>query len=745
MQNKTLAALVVFALAFAAVPASAHGADDTFASKAHSGDWDVALNTLDFDLEFDLTTLDLDGFFMPVFVDGDNDGELDFEEPLYLIQVVDTDAATAGVQGDDGEIGEGDIRLADGSQVEIGDDDEGDDYTHIEDATNPNIDAFTFDIGFVDETGDDFTLEDKLFINIFDRNGDTDEVDTGDFNLGTLGRVTATSDDHGSPIVDLLSASPSLLALDNDGDGEWSVGDFLFLDFDDGAHNKADDDEVEILDIWLNTDMIGSKVQAGDNLDGGLTGVTALGNAWEFGFGDADGSADYDAGEPLYLVDSAECGGAEVHKDAVRLSGSNAGTFVGTSDNDYKDDLGCFGLDATDVAFADETGDGYSGSDDGIFLDLDGDSEVSVGDVNVITGEMVTASSADLDTPLVAGAFADFNFIDNDADGEFSNGDDLFLSQTAGELEEDDIELVEDAGHFVGDEIAVEYDLFVDAFADWAFAAVDEDEDGVLDPTEPVYLALAADLAGFDCSGDESIDEGFIRLVDHGDYHAGTVVVEDDDDEGDDQFVCVAGDLDVGGNAGAFVPAFAFIDETGDGYSHDDELFVNIDSGVDDDVSVGDLKLETGGRATISNSDIGAQLTAFAGAVPDAGFAWLETEDDDMLFHHEEPFYLIQDAANAAATGVNVHDVRLVAIEPLGDDHNHGGSMTETETETETGSETSSGSETTTVTATETQTATETTTASSSGDDDDKPTPGFELVALVAALGAALVLVRRRL
>ena len=250
------------------------------------------------------------------------------------------------------------------------------------------------------------------------------------------------------------------------------------------------------------------------------------------------------------------------------------------------------------------------------------------------------------------------------------------------------------------------------------FCFVDDDASGTFNSDESVYLAVACTtVAGND-----------VRIANSGSNAKGSQVR--------------SSNADFGNPLTALPGAGGWYDADGDTFFTAGETWYH-DTDASGTVTVNDIVLSgsnAGNVVTASTSGLNNPLTALAIASTffdaDGSTAY---DSGDVVYHDSD-----------GSGDASVQDVRLggasVPVQTGG-----GSSGTGTSTGTGTGTSTGTGTETSTGTSTptsNTQTSSNVNTATGGSDDeetDENKTPGFELVALVAALGAALVLVRRKL
>jgi hypothetical protein len=593
-----------------------------------------------------------------------------------------------------------------GMYIDDGDDAEGDDVTdeQLDDVVDAD-DDFQFVVRYVDDDGEgDFDFdegeENLLFVDVDDDN----EVTAGDIDLSNGNRVTNSHDLAGVALEDFDGNDLSF--FDEDDDGEFDAGESLIADADNSGG-------ASIGDVMITEDM-GAII---DSDFGFLDEVASEESDGELAFADLDQNGEWDAGEPSVLA-LDEDGDDELDAETIVLSGDNQGEAGASVEGE---EFVLFSTIATDgeingdvLCFVDDDGEGFS-EEDLVVLAFDCTGTLAVEDFDLFEGRKVTSGSYDIGSALEP--LGGWTFRDTDGDLEESDGDEYFLSLVAGDVSVDDRRV---SGANFGDHVPEGSGLL-----DFTPESLDDQDDGTLDnwfcfATEDDDIANAVYLAP---AGSTEVAENNFRIAGE---DAGTLVGIGDDDEEDE--------LD-GGALLLDAAGFAFLDATGNGLSDDDSWFFDTDGDLE--VGVGDFSLPDGDRIVQGGDDFGAELelglgcdenTITAGEYVD--IQWVDFDDEDDL-DEEENIYLVQ--ANGALT---TNDFILFEGSPFQDD---GGVSPPDDEEPPVTTPPDDGNETPPVTPP---------VDPDPKDDDPKdetdPTPGFELVALVAALGVALILVRRK-
>ncbi len=406
---------------------------------------------------------------------------------------------------------------------------------------------------------------------------------------------------------------------------------------------------------------------------------------------DLNGNGAFNAGEPVYLMQTTL---VPAINDVLLTAydGKAAGTQITASD-------AVIGKTPTVLAgatwaYLDVLGDGYT-ADDKIYIDTNADGIVSAGDLKA-DGTRVVSGSSDEGAPLVAttAGLPDI-FLDVDGDGLYGNGDIIYLDEDAlGTVTINDVRAIKTTNFAFNSKVVAGDWEAVYAPAAVVFAGIDYwdlNGNGAFNAGEPVYLVVALTAP--------AIND--VLLTAYGGKAAGTQITASD---------AVIGKVTVN----LVAACWCYLDVLGDGYTADDKIFIDITTpGF---VSAGDLKAD-GTRVVSGSSDEGAPLVATTAGLPDI---FLDV-DGDGLYGNGDIIYLDEDALGT----VTINDVRGVKssggavtppVTPPGDDDDDD-------------------------------------TVPPVGDDDDddttpvtppKKTPGFEAVAIIGALGVAMVLLRRR-
>jgi hypothetical protein len=218
-------------------------------------------------------------------------------------------------------------------------------------------------------------------------------------------------------------------------DGLLNLGDPIFLDLN-------GDGLVDVLDIKVTSR--GTASTGGVPTTGGSSSLTNVGASdtdigaaiiplagYALNAFDADGDGSYSRGDTLY-VDTDSDGLPGPGDFRVNKIGSfSAGTMPKAGDSDTVHELAALGAPGAFLSFVDD-GDTVAEANEGIYLDIDGDSLVSVDDIRFIgstsggAGKQIIATDSDVGDALTAlpGGLA---FRDLDADTAFTAADVLYV------------------------------------------------------------------------------------------------------------------------------------------------------------------------------------------------------------------------------------------------------------------------------------------------------------------------------
>ena len=699
------------------------------------------------------------------FVDTNSDGSIQNGEPVYLTR----DAAAPF------KVAVGDVRLtsafgkAAGTITSGGDDD----FDRTLDIT-PLAAAGDFCFYFFDaDTNTAYNLGDLVVVHV---NAAACATGVGATAAQTIGindialhgataftQTVVSTSGYNSPLT--VGTAAMVFAqigfFNGDGDAGYSTADTVYFNLAGvvlpGVVNIADVRLTKLVSNAAGVQITATDIETTYALvsDAGLTNTFGAAPTC---FVDVDGNGVYNAGEPAYLQAAAACGVDSVAAGDYRLIGAQGfmgGTLVKGSDDDFARDTIALVTPVALFCFFDADGTGAYSAGDVLYLETGAaGGTVTVNDIalsgaNAFT--TVTAATTGLNNACIVAvgaggfpagfdntvAFADIGVFDADGIGAAlrTTGDFLYLDfDSSATPSINDLRMTKvgslAAGTLVkvGD-IDTQYTLTVIAAPYTVLCYVDLDGDAAQDINEPAYLTLG-------CAG--GVVANSVRLVANAPYMGGTLVKGSDDD------------FSRALTAGAAV-IFCYYDANGNAvYDYQENLYIDVTAACTP-VSANDIQLtgaNAGQRVTGSTPGLNNPLTAAAAF----GFtlAALTVYNGDGIgaaaaVTTGDVLYFDLAAASANPT---VGDVRLTG---LGNNAGQigggvGGSVGGT-TAAPTSAAPTSGAGTSAAgpSAAGTSAAGTSAAGTSAGTTTGPQTPGFELVALVAALGAALVLVRRKL
>lgn len=490
-------------------------------------------------------------------------------------------------------------------------------------------------------------------------NGGTQVEDTDDDDFDNpLDDDSATNFDPGWGFIDDLPESGAdgefnlgeYLYLDADGSGDISIGDVRIIEGS-GEDGEPGSSDYEIIETSSDDDNMGTSLSS---LTGFQYAVIDL---------DINGAMSLDDG--LILDVNAN---ERFDPPDVALYDFDGGPGAGEVP-ELGDDLTFHGFldDSDDAAFTPQwawadTGDDTVGSDETIYLDVDGDDEVSIGDVaigpgsdaSVNEGEVIESGADEIGTDLESSFPANggvLRFFDANGNNAYDAEDDLYLD--VGGLTDDEVESRDlavacgdnsDDCSNPGERVETGDDAIGAALKAFgtqpSFAFLDQDGGGTYNHVDPIFLDADDDSVA--TGGDIPLSEpDVVSLATFGEP------LTDDDDEVEFCFRFTFASAKVG-----------FIDEDNSGaYNPGEPLY--LDRAGDDDVDAQDVRLietdehSAGTFVRGSDSDQGDGLTSFASDLPfvfrdangDASYT-LENDDDD-----DDEIYLDLDASDKVSVG----------------------------------------------------------------------------------------------
>jgi PGF-CTERM protein len=672
MRRSLLAGLLLVATAL--VPAAAAQAPVTLPAGAIVG-------VLDLDQSPQLVATGLAQG--PCFVDDDANGAYEPGEAL----LVDLDDATCadGVEGNDIRLVPSGDKPA-GSLVRSGDMDFGNPAAPV------NDDARYFDAdgdGSFDD-GDTLYLD---IMNAATSRVDVGDLRLSAYGPLLPGSTVRAQDaDVNLPLAELpaprdLSDAFVLAYFDVDGDGAFSRGDTMYFDADGPAVIPAIGYDVPVTaDVRLGPlgpYPFGSMV-GGLDADTVMPFIVAPSPGTITGnlcFIDDDADGGFDPGEALLFDVDAACVTAE--GSDLRLlpsAGQPSGSQVRARDADFGVPLS--GPLNDDLRFFDADGNGALNPGDSVYIDIlnAAGSVVDVGDLRLagpapLAGmAVVQASDGDLNRPLgelgagVDTADADIlTFLDARNDGAFDEGDLAYLNTDAGGFPEvvevGDVRLSALLGIYPAGSIVGPADLDVTPQLLFAGLApnpcfVDDDADGGYDPGEAVLVDMDAACA-------TPVEGNDLRLTPSAGLPPGSKVRVQDGDFG----APVAGPLN---------DDLRYFDADGDGaFGAGDTLVLDLMNAAGSVVDVGDLRLTPAGALAAytvvqaADADLNralAELPASQGGardLADVGAVGYYDVDADGAMTKADVLYLNRDLVTLVEQPVSVGDVRLTPLQGI--------------------------------------------------------------------------------
>ena len=398
--------------------------------------------------------------------------------------------------------------------------------------------------------------------------------------------------------------------LDGDSDGIVDPGEPVYL--------TRDSQRVQVTDIRITETPLGlpgTFVRSHDNdKNDAVTPLEA-----SIAYFDEDGTGSFTAGDPVYL-DLDAPGNGRVSLGDVVLAGAYAGHVVESHFPSFG--LTLTPLTATVLTWDVNDDDGWD-TGDRIYLDVDGNEQVTVPDVRLGNprddrfGSYVQPAEADATPELTtANVPTSFLWLDNDANERPDPGEPVYLSSSGTRIVGAAIRLAEPMVGELGSTVASgDADHGKSAASlDATLSFHDKDADGSVDPGETVYLDL-------DDASTGEVSIGDVILSGAG---AGTII-DAGHDALEDPLTVVPGSL-------------AAWDAQGDDrYSAGDAVY--LDSDDDATISIGDLKLSRhASYAPVpSDDELSAAADVLEGqATTDQG-SQEQTSEDPGAERDEEP------------------------------------------------------------------------------------------------------------
>ena len=472
---------------------------------------------------------------------------------------------------------------------------------------------------------------------------------------GSFANVAGSDTEINDALITI--AGYALNGFDANGNGVFDFADTLYLDVD--ADQLPGPGDVRISKPTTGSSLAaGSMPKAGDADT--VHELAALAGA-ALAFHDADVSTTVGSTEAIYI--DADNSGTVTARD-VRLQAAGGTTLSGAqvlaADSDVTNPLTA--IPGNGFMFNDRNGNTLFDAADALYIEMDGDAVVEVGDLRVAKGTAtislgrVTGSPADINAPLVAVATG-FSYFDFNGGGAYTFQDAIYLDSDAdGLVSPRDVRLslgttpLTPAGDIVLDtDSEVEF-CFDFAFGGGALAYVEESGPGTVNVDEPVY---------FDRAGDLFVSTNDVRIFPpSGIGTAGSFVKASDNDNANVMLALPGG-------------TFAWHDSNGDGlYStkgtgtQNDAVYYDMDSSGT--VTAGDVRITkaalgtgtAGSKVFGAAGDLNSQLTAFVGEV----IRGIDS-DGDGTFTLDDALYLnidvVGDTALVAAGCVTPADIRL--------------------------------------------------------------------------------------
>lgn len=351
------------------------------------------------------------------------------------------------------------------------------------------------------------------------------------------GALAAAGDPGVRPRLSAFGPAAGLCFVDRDGDREHDPGEAVYFRYE-GCPLAAGGAAAATLrpsDVRLSGPAAGSQVLAGDS-DAGAA-AWALPGGGNLRFADLGRDGRWSSGDPLYLHVAADR--ATVTQGDLRMTPYGAfaaGTAVLAGDSDLKffttgPSPGlAFHPSPQGWRFWDGDGDVRFGPADPLYMDLDGDGEVSLLDLRLggipgrAFGSAVLAGDPDLrpvlgpPSPVAALCFLD---ADGDQARDPAEGV-LFLARACGKVQPGDVRLSDRAGARIA-----AADPEVNATASWLpglnnVRFYDADDGKAWSLGDTLYLHLAP--------GGSAVAAGDLRLTAYGSLPSGTTVDGDDPD-----------------------------------------------------------------------------------------------------------------------------------------------------------------------------------------------------------------------
>lgn len=539
---------------------------------------------------------------------------------------------------------------------------------------------------------------------------------------------------------------------DADGSGDYTVGDGVYIDNDGDGFPSAGD--VRLIAAGL-TSGKQPLVTESDFVHA----LAAVPVTYQFIFSDVD--VDTTLGSTENVVIDFD-GDTRVDLGDLHITSHNSCVLGSQRSATNTCDQTSWTALAARIGWTDQNNNAVLDIGDSLYLDADGDGSIEVNDVRLTAygsktaGSRVTSSdSAELSATPTLLATTVLTYVDVDGGGSLSYGDHLYLDLDAnGFVSPGDVRLSSGItggayGTFVDLDDADGVAVLTAVPGAGTLDAYDVSGDGV-DSSDPVYVFTKTTPAGTLAAYDLRLTAGLGTSK-----AAGT-------------FLGVS-DSAVGATTAGSTIAFCYADlDLDSAFSPGDGLYAHFGACTGSvgpkDVRVSVPSFATGSRVVASDSDANNALSALpAGAT----VRFYDIDSDGGLGSGDRVYLNVDNTAELAVTGpgaalVSVSDVRLSGTGGVSSGTTGGGGATTTTTTTTaptttqtTTTATQTGTETVTQTTTQTATATQTTTTTvtqgpaDTGTDTGTGTgttrtPGFGLVAFVAALGVAGVLLRRR-
>jgi len=330
------------------------------------------------------------------YLDADASGQLNADEPVYLSR-----------QGD--QVTGSSILVAN-----TGDDEPGTTAGQASGgALGTDTDPLSGTLRFADRDGSAaLSLEDALYHERDDaqdfRASARDVVVTGP----DAGIVVSGSYEHtGEQLVEFQA---EIAYVDRNGNDQYSGGEPVFVDTDrDGV-------------VDLSEPPVGALPSTLELRPGVRRTLSTFSATTQYGIQDSDGDGTPDHGEPLYVLPR---GGNSVTEGVLRLAyppnGSAIGSIVADGEGDQGTDLEPL---KGGLSFHDADGDGRLDLEEDAYLDADGTSDVTQGDVLLSTRNATTVLGPDAPAlgDLLTRLVDRLAWMDADGTGSYSTGDVLY-------------------------------------------------------------------------------------------------------------------------------------------------------------------------------------------------------------------------------------------------------------------------------------------------------------------------------